>query len=315
MRCLGEDKTVKGFRNYTNVAKDWIGNHTPTRADRSVKVVLQKRTKDEQVENFRSDRTEHLRQIASQIARWVKDSGEQLRQIDPIMPVGIYNRRADVWRPLLAIADVAGGAWPDRARQAASALENSTTDDDEITVQLLTDIRTAFNNHGDNKMPSAKLAEYLNNMEDRPWPEYGRSRKPITVVQIARLLRRHTISPGSIRTEAGTPKGYKLESFENVFARYLSPFSSGTTAQPNVTMGLSPIPNRHNGEDVPAGKTPKPAPSLGCAVVPDENPESGDERLFRALESLDDDSEERAAIQEFDGETPAPATGKWREQI
>ena len=45
----------------------------------------------------------------------------------------------------------------------------------------------------------AKLAEYLNEMEDRPWPEYGRSRKPITTVQIARLLRRHAISPNSIR--------------------------------------------------------------------------------------------------------------------
>ncbi len=124
-------------------------------------------------------------------------------------------------------------------------------------------------------MPSVKLAEYLNDMEDRPWPEYGRSRKPITTVQIARLLKRHTISPGTIRTEAGTPKGYKLENFENVFARYLSWVSAATTPQVNATAGLSPIPSRHKGGDVAAEKTPKPAVSLGCGGVADENPESG----------------------------------------
>ena len=85
LRCVGDDNTVKGFRTFTPVAMAGIGSLPPTLADRSVKIVLQKRTKDEHVENFRSDRTEHLQQIASQIARWVKDSGERLRQMDPIM--------------------------------------------------------------------------------------------------------------------------------------------------------------------------------------------------------------------------------------
>jgi len=37
------------------------------------------------------------------------------------MPAGIFNRAADNWRPLLAIADLAGGEWPERARQAAQS--------------------------------------------------------------------------------------------------------------------------------------------------------------------------------------------------
>ena len=41
---------------------------------------------------------------------------------------------------------------------------------------------------------------------------------------------------------------------------------------------------------------------MTCGGVADEKGVSGDERLFRALESLDDDPEERAAIQEWDGE-------------
>ena len=304
LRCVGDDNAVKGFNTFTPVVLVGIGSLPPTLADRSVRITLYRRRPDEHVENFRSDRADHLRVLASQAARWTADNKDALRRLDPVMPGGLYNRRADVWRPLIAIADVAGGAWPERARQAAADLESSAADESEsITVMLFSDIRAAFEQYGDNKMPSTKLAEYLNDMEDRPWPEYGRGRKPITTVQIARLLKRHTISPGTIRTEVGTPKGYKLESFENVFARYLSGVSAATPPQINVTMGLSPIPSRHKGGDVAAGKAPKPTASMGCGGVAAENPISGDERLFRALESLDDDPEERAAIQEFDGGT------------
>ena len=40
----------------------------------------------------------------------------------PDMPLGIEDRNADVWEPLLAIAEAAGGDWPQRAREAAIAL-------------------------------------------------------------------------------------------------------------------------------------------------------------------------------------------------
>ena len=302
LRCVGDNNEVKGFNTFTPVALAGIGALPPTLADRSVRITLHRRRRDEHIEDFRSDRADHLRALASQAARWTADNKDTLRHLDPVMPGGLFNRRADVWRPLIAIADVAGGAWPERARQAASSLESSAADESEsITVMLFFDIRTAFEQSGNDKIPSVKLAEHLNSMEDRPWPEYGRSRKPITTVQIARLLKRHMISPGTIRTDGGTLKGYKLQSFENVFARYLSGVSAVTPTQPNVTMGLSPISSRHNAENVTAEKTLKPTASLGCVVVTAGNPISGDERLFRALESLDDDPEERAAIQEWDG--------------
>ncbi|MCH8858580.1 MAG: DUF3631 domain-containing protein [Proteobacteria bacterium] len=276
LRCVGDDHEVKGFNTFTPVALAGIGALPPTLADRSVRITLHRRRADEHIENFRSDRAEHLKALASRAARWTADNKGALRHLDPAMPSGLYNRRADVWRPLIAIADVAGGSWPERARQAAASLESNATDESEsITVMLFSDIRTAFEQYGDDKMPSAKLAEYLNGMEDRPWPEYGRGRKPITTVQIARLLKRHTISPGTIRTEAGTPKGYKLQNFENVFARYLSRVSAATPPQVNATAGLSPIPSRHKGGDVAAEKTPKPTASMDCGGVAAGNGETG----------------------------------------
>ena len=195
---------------------------------------------------------------------------------------------------------MAGGAWPERARQAASVLEGSIADEDEsITVQLFTDIYVAFERHGDDKMSSAKLVEYLHDMEDRPWPEYGRSRKPITTVQMARLLRRHRIAPGTIRLGETTAKGYRLQAFKNAFARYIPPFEPSQRHNPQETaenrqfQGVTLDPN------VTVQKPLKAADSLACDVVTAGNEEKADARLF---EGVEDDSEERAAIQEFDGE-------------
>lgn len=42
--------------------------------------------------------------------------------------------------PLLAIADLAGGDWPIRARRAATTLAGSVQDTD-IIVELLTDVQ------------------------------------------------------------------------------------------------------------------------------------------------------------------------------
>ena len=125
-------------------------------------------------------------------------------------------------------------------------------------------------------MPSAKLAEHLNDMEDRPWPEYGRGRKPITVVQIARLLKRHAISPSSVRTGDKTPKGYRLDQFKNAFARYLLPFEPPHRHNPQKPAENRPFQGATLGSDVAVRNPPKPAVALGCGGVADENPISGE---------------------------------------
>jgi len=303
LRCTGDDHDVKGFNTFTPVVLAGIGSLPPTLADRSIRIFLHRRRADERVQDFRSDRAGHLHDLASQAARWTADHEKELLRLDPTMPGGLFNRRADVWRPLVAIADVAGGDWPERVRVAAVALESIAADESEsITVVLFGDIRSAFEQYGDDKMPSAKLAEYLSEMEDRPWPEYGRGRKPITVVQIARLLKRHTISPNTIRIDDRTPKGYRLDQFKNAFARYLLPSEPQHRHNPQKTAENGPFQGATLGSDVADRNQPKPAVTLGCGGVAVQNGESGDERLFRALESLGDDPEERAAIQEFDRE-------------
>ena len=95
---------------------------------------------------------------------------------DPQMPPGIYNRAADNWRPLLAIAEAVGGdEWPVKARKAAVALVGGDVDEVSRTELLLSDIRTIFSVLKLDEITSADLIERLCAIVPRPWNEMGRA--------------------------------------------------------------------------------------------------------------------------------------------
>ena len=76
---------------------------------------------------------------------WAAQNAERL-DLRPELPEAIINRAAEVWRPLVAIADRVGADWPGRIRAAAVVLATGGDDADEQDqlVLLLTDIRDAF---------------------------------------------------------------------------------------------------------------------------------------------------------------------------
>ena len=118
VRTVGDDHEPRAFSTFAAVTIAIIGNLPDTLADRSVTVDLKRRMPSEKVASFRFDRVGHLDVLARQAARWAQDHAGTIAAADPEMP-GIHNREADNWAPLLAIADAAGGAWPERARAAA----------------------------------------------------------------------------------------------------------------------------------------------------------------------------------------------------
>ena len=68
---------------------------------------------------------------------------------DPEMPKGLNDRAADNWRPLLAIAEAAGGVILERAREVAVVLSGGDEDDGEsIRTRLLGDIKAIFDERG-----------------------------------------------------------------------------------------------------------------------------------------------------------------------
>src|SRR5208337_3608679 len=110
------------FSTWAAVAIALIGKLPDTLQDRSIPVHMRRRVPSEPITQFRVDRTDDLKIFARKAARWTIDHLEALRAMDPAMPPTITNRDADNWRPLLAVADAAGGEWPVCARAIAEKM-------------------------------------------------------------------------------------------------------------------------------------------------------------------------------------------------
>ena len=231
LRTVGEDLEPRSFSTYSACAIALIGKLPDTLTDRSVPIGLRRSRADEHVEAFRFNRTGPLDLIARQAARWALDNADLVCVADPDMPVGVYNRVADNWRPLLAIADAAGAEWPERARRAVTATGAAAGGHDQsVRVKLLDDIRTMFAERYVDRLASAGLVEGLVGIEGRPWAEWKEG-EPITPNGLARQLAYFNIHPKSVRIEDLTPKGYMRTQFEDAFARYL-PQTTATPQQP-----------------------------------------------------------------------------------
>ncbi|MBW1994682.1 MAG: DUF3631 domain-containing protein, partial [Deltaproteobacteria bacterium] len=135
---------------------------------------------------------------------------------------GLHDRANDNWRPLLKIADVIGGEWPDRARESAKILADVEDDEDSVGIRLLGDIKKIFEDHKAAQLFSQTIADDLGDREDRPWSEWGRQQDKITKRQVARLLSRYGIKPKILRIGDTVARGYHLDQFQDAFNRYLS---------------------------------------------------------------------------------------------
>ena len=84
---------------------------------------MRRRSRQETVERLQLHRLAELEDLRSMAARWARDHMDELCFADPDIPACITRDRArDNWRPLLAIADMAGQEWSRRARESASRL-------------------------------------------------------------------------------------------------------------------------------------------------------------------------------------------------
>ena len=238
-RCEGDNHDIRGFDVFGPVALCGIGSLPGTLHDRSIVIRLKRALPDEVEERFDPRNTGREQDIRRKLARFIADNRERIAACDPKLPGGCFNRSADNWRPLFAIAEIAGGEWPQRAAAAFAHLTaNDETDTEGPGVVLLTDIYEMFRSANLKKVSSAEIANALAGIEGREWAEWGKARRPITPNQLAKLLRRFNIASTTIRLPDGSvAKGYHRDSFSDAFARYLSQFS--LPKRYNVTMPVN----------------------------------------------------------------------------
>ena len=198
----------------------WLAD---TVRDRAFVVRMERKRASEPAERLRHGlRFDDLRR---QCARFAADNEAAIRNANPAIPANLNDRAADNWLPLLALADLAGGNWPRRARHAALVLSGGEDEALGLGAQLLADIRQMFSDAGTDKLTSKDLCARLATIEGRPWAEYGRARREISPNQLATLLREFGVSSRAIRIGDGTPRGYAISDFDDAFGRYLSPSS------------------------------------------------------------------------------------------
>jgi hypothetical protein len=287
MRCEGDNNKVRAFKTFAPVALAGIGTLPDVIADRSLEIMMKRVTKIQmdRLKPFRADRAHRERELARKAARWAVDNLTALAAHEPEMLDGFHSRLADNLRPIFACADIAGGDWPRIARDVA---RNLVGEDQDRRTLLLADIREIFD--GRDRATSAELANSLGAREDRPWCEW-RNGKPITPRQIAKLLEPFGIAPGTIRTAAGTAKGYLAEAFKEAFALYTPP-QSVTPSQAPESGAYSDFQSVTRNSDVTDRNCPKPKETAGCDVVTDEIPPTPGEDA----EAAEIDRQEREAI-------------------
>jgi hypothetical protein len=220
----------RAFSTWAPMALAYIKHVDDQIRDRSVIIPMMRKAPDQAVAQMRLDRDDGFGALASKAARWASDHLEVLRRADPDVPRELNDRAGDNWRCLLAIADLAGAPWQDRARAAAVALSTDAEDEDTISVEVLRDLQVVFDTLRADRLASEAIVAHLASMEGRPWAEFGRAGKPITKHQLAKLLKPFKIVPGTVRlADSTTAKGYKRESFFDLWGRY---FQTVTPSQP-----------------------------------------------------------------------------------
>ncbi|WP_412519706.1 DUF3631 domain-containing protein [Actinomadura madurae] len=208
---------VESIPTFAMAALAGIGAMPDTIEDRAVIIRMRRRAPGESVAPFRHRRDRQpLRQLAADLATWLRADLAILESAEPQMPV--EDRAADTWEPLVAVADHTGGQWPERARTAVLALTAEADDNGEMStrLRLLTDCRNAFGT--DSALPTAVLLDRLKAEPEAPWGDYGPN--GLTAMKLGTILREYEIRSDTIRFQTGQAKGYRRADFTDAWARY-----------------------------------------------------------------------------------------------
>jgi len=233
---VGDGWEPRRFSTWCPKAFSLIGRLPLTLEGRSIVVTMQRKTRAEQVEEFNPQKmASELETLQRKCARWARDNLGALTGAEPPIPDELHNRIRDKWKTLLAIAEVAGGDWPERTRKAALSL---SVEDKESSIgnQLLADIKTVFDEKQENKLPSATITWKLSQMNHRPWVAY-KNGCPITQHQIAKLLSRYGIKSKQLWIDEKKTRGYERAAFTDAFTRYLP--EAVVAVEPSDGKGLS----------------------------------------------------------------------------
>jgi Protein of unknown function (DUF3631) len=266
----GNNTTLQRFEVFGAKALAGLGSLPPTLASRCVRIELTRRRPDEPVEDFYPDELEEAVWLRQSLDSWSAAVLETLQAARPGRVEGLRDRVNEVWRPLLAIAELDGDTWASRSRRAAVALARGVDDDEtSLGVLLLGDIRTVYEERQAERIATADLIRALACFEESPWGEWwvDRDGEPTANAprRLAQLLKPYRIRSHKVRTAERAAWGYKREDFFDPWERFLpvrvltepteqteQPAPHGASDVPDVP----DVPYRRDGRFCPECTTP-----------------------------------------------------------
>jgi hypothetical protein len=232
-RCVGPNHDVRSFPVFCAVALAGLGDMPETIMTRSIILRMRRRAPAETVEPFRSRTHEpEGRRLRERLTAWAAGVAELAGSAWPSLPEGLADRPAEVWEPLLAVADAAGGEWPKLAREACVALCKSAEDRRvSLGIRLLSDLRIIFGDadaiHTETIVERLVQGDALD--DDAPWADlHG---KPLGKRALASMLARYGVKPAKVRIGIRVLQGYRRADLWDAWARYL-PQATSTPAKP-----------------------------------------------------------------------------------
>ena len=225
-RCEGDMKNirVREFPVFAPAALAGLaGKMSKTVLDRAVVFHMRHRAPSEKVAEFRErDAAAGAEPLRDKLERWATANFEALSNARPDMPAAVEDRAAEIWEALLAVADVAGGDWPERARAACKYFVLDAEEDElSLGVRLLRDVRQAFGSS--ERMFSVDIVTCLTGDPELEWADlWGR---PLDQARLAKELKRYGVHSRTIRIGNGRAKGYAVggeDGLTQAWDRYLS---------------------------------------------------------------------------------------------
>ncbi|MET9998840.1 DUF3631 domain-containing protein [Streptomyces microflavus] len=247
-RCIGDggNQTVVEFPSYTAVAVAGLGYLPDTITTRSVIIRMRRRARNEKAEPFRARLHEaEGHALRDRLAQWADQVRDDISGRWPEMPEGVTDRPADVWEPLLSVADAAGGAWPERARTACMELVNAARADDKgsLGIRLLTDLRDHVM-AGIDRMPTVAILDRLCALDEAPWADM--SGRPLDSRGLSKMLGEYMtedntpVKARNIKSAGAVLKGYYAADLYDAWQRYCPPPPSGAaTSATSATSQVS----------------------------------------------------------------------------
>jgi Protein of unknown function (DUF3631) len=191
---------------------------------RCIEVQLLPKLPDEKVEDFKHADDDDFVTLRRKLARWRDDNVVVLKDARPVSDLN--NRLRMNWQVLLAVADLAGGDWPKRARAAAVKL-NHERPEPSPSKRLLQAFQVLITQEP--LLTSKRLEELLPTL-DEEWGNFNGKGRAINRWEVANLLRPYRIKPGVIHPRGRVAdRGYDLRwpEIEIAFKHYLPKTPTG----------------------------------------------------------------------------------------